>query len=123
MKTKSRECQTLKEYREQVLAMPQVDVARRAGVSQARISAIERGRIPRRWNWKPFVSAYDITEQEFERMVLNAAKVNALQQPIAHTEPLIAAAQTDGRVEAIEAMRCQNAQVIGQTEIRKASEA
>jgi predicted transcriptional regulator len=92
MKTKSKECQTLQEYRTQVLAMPQVDVARRAGVSQARISAIERGHLPRRWNWKPFVSAYAITDQEFERLVNTAARLNALKKPISETEPLIASA-------------------------------
>jgi len=90
MKQFSADCVRLKEYREEVLGAPQTEVALRAKVSQARISAIEAGKLPRKWNWPPFLKAYGLTESEFHRLVTGEAKLRALTVPVAEDLPLFA---------------------------------
>lgn len=90
---KSAKCQTLKEYRETVLELPQAEVARRAKCQQAWVSFVERGHLPRAWNREGLLKAYELEKrpEEFKRLVLNAKKVEALQKPMSETEPLLAA--------------------------------
>jgi hypothetical protein len=95
MKTNSKECATLSEYRVEVLRKPQSEVARNAGCCQGWISQVERGHMPRPWNRAKLLAAYRLadSEVEFERLVANAARISALQKPISETEPLLACAR------------------------------
>ena len=88
MKRTSRQCATLKEYREQVIGLPQSEVARRAKSHQARYSAIERGGLPRKWMWEPWLKALELNGVEFERLVRGATMAAVLKTPAAEDFPL-----------------------------------
>lgn len=103
MKTKSEECLTLREYREEVLGMPQTDVARAAKCHQAWVSHVEGGHLPRRWKWDNLLKAYRLEPAEFSRLVKGAKAVKALKQ--ADTLPLWEFAKVEGSVEQLVASR------------------
>ena len=96
MKQISEDCVRLREYREEVLGASQFEVGRRAKVSQARISAIESGKLPRKWNWPPYLKAYGLTESEFHRLVTGEAKLRALRVPVEVDLPLFASVEGKG---------------------------
>lgn len=100
------DCRTLSEWRNLVKGMSQREVAQLARVKQARISAVELGKvIPRRRHWAALISAYGIPGEDapsqFYRLVMYARmtwlQAEALKQPISKTEPLLALAQTQPR--------------------------
>lgn len=92
------QCQTLQEYRDWVLGLTQAQIARTAGVTQSRISQIERGKLPSRWFWPPLLRAYQLQgkEVDFYRMVMCCKKLSALRKPVSETEPLLALAAGGG---------------------------
>lgn len=92
MKRKISECATLGEYRREILQLPQHEVARRAKCQQGWISQVELGRLPRTWNREELLKAYELEArpQEFERMILTAARMKAMQKPL---DPLFASIQ------------------------------
>lgn len=94
-------CLTIGEYRLTVLRCRQNDVALRAQCKQSWVSQIESGHLPKPWNRKAILRAYGLErwEADFERMVTNAKKMNALAKPIAETEPLLATGQAEKRAE------------------------
>jgi hypothetical protein len=98
------ECSTLHEYREHVLGMPQKKVGVRAGYSpasaQARISAIESGKVPRRWNWKRFLEAYQLSANQFERLIKSQQAAKALQT----LPPLMFMQLTDAEKKVVESV-------------------
>ncbi len=85
------DCATLREYREQVLRVPQAHVARIAGFAQAWISRVERGHLPRPWNRDRLLQAYKLeqNEDEFLRLVNNAKKMAALKIPMTQDCPVL----------------------------------
>jgi DNA-binding XRE family transcriptional regulator len=115
MKQNSNDCVRLREFREEVLGAPQTEVALRAKVSQARISAIESGKLPRKWNWPPYLKAYGLTESEFHRLVTGEAKLRALTVPVAEDLPLFAS--VEGRGEESVVMGQETARVAGRVAV------
>lgn len=98
------QCRTFREYRNLVLMRSQCAAADLVGLKQARISAVESGRvIPRRKTWARLMAAYApavgpvMSEAEFYRFLqaarLERSQLLALRKPIAETEPLMAAAR------------------------------
>lgn len=92
VKTTSAECTTLREYRMEVLRMPQSKVAEKARCSQAWISYLERtGHTPQPWNRDMLLRAYQIEEDELVRLLKNTPAANALKRPAAEDNtPLLA---------------------------------
>ncbi len=90
--TKAEECQTLMEWRELVLGKSQAQIALAAEVSQARVSQVERGHVPRRRHWPSLMHAYQLQgrEPDFYRLVMAAPRLKALQTPMSESEPLLA---------------------------------
>lgn len=119
------QCQTLREYRENILALPQAEVARRAKCKAAWVSFIERGHLPRAWNREALLKAYELSGAEFVRMVTNAAKLNAIQKPISETEPLMGCARTTPSVQQLYDGKLREAQqaLLMQSEAKKARQA
>lgn len=104
----AKNCQTLAEYREEVLkGKTQDDIAEDVGdgCSQPWVSQVENGHLPghRHGVRDRFVAAYQLQgqEEEFVRMVRTAARLKALRKPMSETEPLLASATAErrGKVE------------------------
>lgn len=86
--TTPQQCATLKEWRELVLGLSQLEVANLAGVKQSRISDVETGRVkPRKKHWGRLILGMQkmapdaagnqqpmLTESEFYRMVAAARR-------------------------------------------------
>jgi len=120
VKRTSQECSTLREYREQVLRLPQTEVARRAKKTQAWISMVERtGHLPRPWNREPLLKAYELmdSEEELVRLIENTARTAALRRPAAADVPLFAQPNIDNKTDGKMAWLYPEAAVLGQTEI------
>ena len=89
MKRTVQECATLKEYREQVLRMPQMEVARRAKCTQAWISLLERtGHQPRLWNLEKLLKAYELEDEQLVRLLTGSCRAAAIQKPAEEDFPL-----------------------------------
>lgn len=95
MKTAS-QCVTLAEYRLEVLRAKQDDIARRARCTQAWLSQIERGHLPKPWSCDEISKAYDLEDEDFVRLVRNAKAEQELKK--AETLPLWEFAQGEGEV-------------------------
>ena len=93
VKTNASECVTLGEYRREVLQQPQTEIARRAKCAQGWISQVELGHLPAPWRRDVLLKAYELTDapEQFERLVLAAAKSKELKKPLSETHPLLAA--------------------------------
>ena len=91
MGTEQRPVITLAEHRLRKLRLPQAEIARRTKKGQGAVSTLEKGKLPRPWNWDVWMAAYGISDpDEFRYLVENALKLKALQKPISETEPLLA---------------------------------
>lgn len=93
---------TLREYREQVLKLPQHEIARIAGCKQGWVSSVERGHLPRPWNRKQLVAAYRLPDEKaFIRLVKNANKTpeeRDLSVPMVERYPLFVVMGLAGEV-------------------------
>ena len=100
VKTLVSECATLREYRREILKVPQAEIAHNAKCHPAWISQVELGHLPQPWRRDALLKAYELTDQpqEFERMVLGAKRLRAMKKPISETEPLLASAANNARV-------------------------
>lgn len=100
MSMQIRNCVTLREYRDQVLGLNQSDIATAALCDQSWVSAVENGKPPRRSSrtWDALLRAYGLMGQEdqFMRMIQNAARLKALRKTLAEDFPLqLFAVQSD----------------------------
>lgn len=110
------QCRTLRQWREFVLIKTQREVAASVGLKQARIQAVECGRVmPRPKSWPRLMNAFQqtdaskprLTEAEFYRMCVtanrefaaNKNKAEELKRPRTETHPLIGAAVAQRRVD------------------------
>lgn len=93
MKTTSQECITLGEYRREVMKVPQRQIAKDAKCSQGWVTQIECGHLPQPWNRAVLLSAYELDEPEFIRLVQGANKTKAITQPISEDMPLFSMAE------------------------------
>jgi predicted transcriptional regulator len=67
---------TLKEHREHVLKLSQLNLAKKCGCAQNNISLIENGKnLPKPWNLAPYLKAYKLSEEVFIAMVLETKSV------------------------------------------------
>jgi hypothetical protein len=103
MKWRIEECLSLAEYRECILRITQVDVARAARTSQGWVSQIELGHLPRPKQWGALLKAYGLDrlpdgERHFVRLVEGARLMRALRQPVGDEYPLFAVASSKPEV-------------------------
>lgn len=63
------ECRTLRDQREYVLHLTQVELAQRIGKYQSSVSIIERGVMPKLRDWPFWLKAYEIFEMDFVRLL------------------------------------------------------
>ena len=94
-------CITLHDYVDRILRVSQWEIAKRAGCSQAYVSQVMCGALPRARSekYEPLVQALQLTgrEDHFVRMVRNAAKLRALRKHVADDMPLFSYAQMKER--------------------------
>ena len=93
------ECVSLAEYRECILRITQVDIARAARTSQGWVSQIELGHLPRPKQWGALLKAYCLDrlpdgERHFVRLVEGARLMRVLRQPVGDEYPLFAVASS-----------------------------
>lgn len=74
---------TLRAHRENILRLPQADVAKRADCKQAWISHVECGHMPRPWNRQKLAEAYGVNLDQFETMLEESARENN-KRPVRH---------------------------------------
>lgn len=97
----AKDCVTLHQYIRQVLGIKQAEVARRAGCDQSWVSIVFGGHLPGRDSrtWVGLVQALSLIgqEEQFVRMVQNAARLDAMQKHISEDFPLaLFATDTEG---------------------------
>lgn len=92
------ECQTLAEYRLEILRVPQHAIARLSNHKQGYISRVEAGNLPRMWNRAVIAKAYQLVEAEFVRLIVGAKKAKSMSQPATASFPLAQFQKSEGAV-------------------------
>lgn len=104
MGMQAKDCVTLHQYIRQVLGIKQAEVARRACCDQSWVSIVFGGELPGRNSrtWVGFIQALSLIgqEEQFVRMVQNAARLRALKKHISQDFPLalFAADEANGKI-------------------------